>query len=168
MPDTATIPASPPFAPQSVIWQKRGPLPVWAWMLIGVAVLFMLTWWRRNRTAAASATSDAYSSPTIQQQGYPAVFVLPPLNDTGRHRPPGGGREQPPTGNPGSQFPPPPNEITVTGGANSDSFINQFSTQYGIYWGQLADMYPGIVENIKGGGPTATFKSTKTFKRKGT
>jgi hypothetical protein len=157
-----TIPARPPFAAQSIIWEKRGPLPVWAWLIIGLAGLFAALWWRRNKAAAAEANTGYTGTAAINQQQ-----TIPPIINTWPSVPPGGGRNNPPTTNPGSPFPPAPAKVTVQGGTSSDAWINTMTGSYGLYWNQLAAMYPGIVENVQGSGPSARFKATKTYERAG-
>lgn len=167
---TTTIPANPPFARGSLIWQKRGPLPVWAWMLIGLLGLLVFTWWRRNRTAAASGKGEIPVVPGSQQQT--PVFIVQPTPATPPHCPPGGGRPAPPAANPGSPFPPPPETVSTVGGQTSDPWINDMTARYGLYWNQIAAIYvddagQSIGTNVKGGGPTATWKQSKSFHRVG-
>lgn len=105
-----TSTSSAPFLKGSIIWEKRGPLPVWAWALIVLGLVLAITMWRRNRAAA---------DPTPQEVGtdYPdnldnrPIFVVPqganpivnvdvPITNelpaTVPNAPPGGGRPNPP------------------------------------------------------------------------
>lgn len=174
---TATVPADPPFAKGSIIWQRKAGLPVWAWALIGLGLALAVTVWRRNQTGQTGQAPDVYDAGIGTLQPNP-IFILPPGQQgppgppgppgpgTVPGAPPAGGRRRPPRQNPGSPFPPPPNEVTVTKGANSDAWINSMTAQYGLYWNQLSDMYPGLNANVAGSGSTATFKATGTYKRK--
>lgn len=75
---TQTPPSSPPFAKGSIIWEKKGPLPVWAWALIVLGLLLLWSWWRRNKAtgdATAVATGDETTLPGDQTP--PPVFILP-------------------------------------------------------------------------------------------
>jgi hypothetical protein len=68
-----------PFMAGSMIWQKKGPLPVWAWIVIGLSLLFVVTWWRRNKAAATEsneAVTGIYRDELPGNQGVP-VFVVP-------------------------------------------------------------------------------------------
>lgn len=107
MPQTFDLKAS--------LTQKRGPLPVWGWILALVAVLFVAVWWRRNR-AAGTATEAATGSQSsyLDNQAAPPVFVVPqaatpavnvgPFNNTITvpEAPPGAGAPPPTTGLPSS------------------------------------------------------------------
>jgi hypothetical protein len=69
-----------PFLPKSMLWQKKGPLPVWAWILIGLTLLFVVTWWRRNQAASQENTEAAtgyYNHQLPGNQGAPPIFVVP-------------------------------------------------------------------------------------------
>jgi hypothetical protein len=75
----STAPSSPPFAKGSIIWERKGPLPVWAWALIGLLVVLVFTWWRRNRASAnEAATGGAVDQALPGDQGAPPVFIMPP------------------------------------------------------------------------------------------
>lgn len=69
--------------PMALLKEKRGPLPVWAWVLIGLGVLLAVEWWRRNRAAAAAAattgdTPTGYRDELPGQQHYPSpIFIVP-------------------------------------------------------------------------------------------
>lgn len=77
MPKTAAA-TKEPFLKGSVLWQKKGPLPVWAWAIIGLAVLFVIMWWRRNKAAAASAeVATGQENPLPGNQGAPPIFIMP-------------------------------------------------------------------------------------------
>lgn len=66
--------------PMALLKQRRGPLPVWAWVLIGLGVLLVIEWWRRNQAAAATTgdTLAGYRDELPGQQHYPApIFIVP-------------------------------------------------------------------------------------------
>lgn len=88
-----------PFLKNSVIWQKKGPLPVWGWMIVGLALIFIVVWWRRNRSASV-ATEAATGEPGGDQSA-PPIFIIPP-GPPGMPGPPG------PPGPPGTVPPAPP------------------------------------------------------------
>lgn len=99
-----TMPASPPFAAESFVWRKWGPLPAWAWMGLALGLALVVSVWQRNREAAQSAVStDSASTDATIGTGYhtaPPVWVnnvtLGPVNTTVPTAPPGGGRAEPP------------------------------------------------------------------------
>jgi len=117
-PATQTAPA--PFLQGSIIWQKKGPLPVWGWMalVLGVALIWA---WLRRRNAPTDTTGgmvdelpgDQTAGPIfiVPSAAAPAVNVVlptpvtppttPPVTPptTPPPVPPGGGRDTPP-GNP--------------------------------------------------------------------
>jgi hypothetical protein len=70
--------ADAPFLKQSIIWQRKGPLPVWAWLIVGLAVVFVVVWWRRNRAqATADETATGYVDELPGDQSAPTIFVVP-------------------------------------------------------------------------------------------
>lgn len=91
-----------PFLKGSIIWQKKGPLPVWAWAAIGLGVVLAVSMWRRNKAEATStevATGDPGTLPGNQSAG--PIFVVPgaatpAVNVTVPTAPPGAGRPRPP------------------------------------------------------------------------
>lgn len=100
--------AQGPFLKGSILWQKKGPLPVWAWALIGLGVVLAISMWRRN-SAASTATEAATGSDELPgDQTAPPVFVVPQAATpavnvtvetppaTVPTAPPGGGRDAPP------------------------------------------------------------------------
>lgn len=60
--------SKPPFAAGSIIWRRVGPLPVWAWSLIGIGLAVIALQWRRNRAEAEVQPSDQH----------PYVWAIPP------------------------------------------------------------------------------------------
>lgn len=121
-PQAPARPSNPPFAKGSIIWQKRGPLPIWAWTLIVLLVLLVVVWWRRNRAAAGVEPADPVESyeQLPGDQTAPPVFVVPsapnpiittPINVTVPPAPPGGGRPMPPPRPPGMPAPKPVPEM---------------------------------------------------------
>lgn len=109
-----TTTVTPPFAKGSIIWEKKGPLPVWGWALIGLALVLLVVWWRRDKAeATANQVATNYTDELPGDQSAPAIFILPPEaarrsptpNDMPRWRrppatvpeaPPGSGRDVPP------------------------------------------------------------------------
>jgi len=86
---------SGPFLKGSIIWEKKGPLPVWAWALIALGLVLAWAWWSRSRTAVA--VEEAQPGPVLRaqpDQGAPPIFIVPPV--TVGPAPPGGGAPGPP------------------------------------------------------------------------
>jgi len=128
---------SAPFAKGSIIWEKKGPLPVWAWALILLGLVLVVTMWRRNRAtgeANTAATGGADYGILPGTQGAPAIFVVPqvgqqtftpahmphkrrPADQTVPPAPPGGGRQDPP-GVPAPGLPQIPASLTVPANEN--------------------------------------------------
>lgn len=144
-----------PFAKGSIIWEKKGPLPVWAWALIVLGVLLAWSLWRKNKTAStANATVTGDGSPLPGDQTAPSIFIVPPaspppvnvtvpvttvpagppVGDTTTTAPPAGGAA-PPSGPPagtGSPVPSPPGVyVTVAKYTSSNPPWN--STLWGIW-----------------------------------
>lgn len=115
-----------PFMKGSIIWQKKGPLPVWAWALILLGVVLAVSLWRSNRAGGeANEAATGYTDELPGDQTAPPVFIVPQaatpqviVNNvpaTVPTAPPGGGREAPP----GTPKPAPPpavkkEKVTVT------------------------------------------------------
>jgi len=78
MPTPPAKTSTAPFMKQSVIWQRKGPLPVWAWLIVGLAVVFVVVWWRRNRAAAESTeAATGYEDELPGDQSAPPIFIVP-------------------------------------------------------------------------------------------
>lgn len=85
MADTKTAPAKSkaPFLPGSIIWERKGPLPVWAWILILLGLVFAVAWWRRNQAtaqadeAATGGVRGIYRDELPGDQTAPPIFVVP-------------------------------------------------------------------------------------------
>jgi len=81
-----------PFLKGSIIWEKKGPLPVWAWALLALGLVLVVVWWRRNRSAASEANEAATGTDELPgDQGAPPVFIIPPgpIGPPGPPGPPG-------------------------------------------------------------------------------
>jgi hypothetical protein len=99
---------SRPFLKDSIIWERKGPLPVWAWALMLLLVVLVYSWWRRNRAAAtATEQTTGYVDELPGGQTAPPIFIVPPANPppvnvttpvtvTVPPAPPGGGAPPPP------------------------------------------------------------------------
>lgn len=142
MPSTATD--FRPFMKNSLIWQKKGPLPVWAWMLVVLALLLAVTWWRRNRDASAATTSTSgFTDALPGDQTAPPVFIIPP-GQAGPPGPPGtpgpAGPQGPPgtvpTAPPAGGSNPPlavPKEVSVPGpNVSIYKWLSDLNAQYGL------------------------------------
>lgn len=139
-----------PFAPNSIIWEKKGPLPVWAWALL--VLLLALGWsvWRRNRTEGEAANVVTGSDePLPGDQSGPPVFIVPPATPpainvpitvqpapvTVPAAPPGGGSAPPSTGpitKPPTPKPAPPKGGYVTTTTYPDRTAPKESTLWDI------------------------------------
>lgn len=84
-----------PFLKKSIIWERKGPLPVWGWMAVVLALVLIFVWWRRN-SAAGTATEAAtgYRDELPGDQTAPPIFIIPP----GPQGPPGSPGPAGPTG----------------------------------------------------------------------
>jgi hypothetical protein len=103
---------SAPFAKGSIIWEKKGPLPVWAWALILLGLVLAVAMWRRNKNdAAATETTTGDSAPLPGNQSAGPIFIVPSaatpavnITNTVPHAPPGAGRPTPPSNPPPTGF----------------------------------------------------------------
>lgn len=91
--------SSPPEPSGSLLTSKWGPMPVWAWMLIGLGVAIAFRSWQSNRTAGQQQTattdlSGTTTPPTVYQD---YITITNPIN-TPPDQPPGQGRAEPPQG----------------------------------------------------------------------
>lgn len=104
--------ATPPGAQstKSFVMQKWGPLPAWAWMLIGLALAVVYSSWKKNKQAA-SQQQDQGVDLIGGDQNPPVVFQDYDTIITSVNTPPGGGREHPPVRPPlhGAPIPGPSN-----------------------------------------------------------
>ena len=98
-PTQAAPPAKGPFLKNSIIWEKKGPLPVWAWALIVLGLVLAVTMWRKNKAASDTTTTDVGNVPA--NQAAPPIFIMPQgpapnVTVTVPAAPPGAGRPGPP------------------------------------------------------------------------
>lgn len=130
-----------PFLKNSIIWQRKGPLPVWGWMLAALALLFVVMWWRRNRAASAATTAaTGYTDELPGDQTAPPIFIVPqgmpgqpgPPGPAGPTGPPGTVPDAPPGGgaNPPLQI---PKSVSVPLGGDAYAWVSS-----------LADKYPSL------------------------
>jgi hypothetical protein len=159
MPDAKTQTSTAPFAKGSIIWEKKGPLPVWAWVLIVLAVLLGVAWWRRNKAAGQATTAqkgygydlDGTTDTGLSNTGAGPIFIVPtgvtppatpndmprrrrphPWPSTGHDTPPGGGRDDTPsTPPPTPTAPVRPASVTVPANTDLYSFSQSLEQQYG-------------------------------------
>ncbi len=145
---TETATKSPPFAKGSIIWEKKGPLPVWAWALILLGLVLAVVMWRKNKNAADAtevATGDPSALPGNQSAG--PIFIVPQaatpaVNVTVPTAPPGAGRPWPPRATP--PIPSAPAQLpaftNVKAGMVVDDWINGLQAAgYNVYWNQLVE-----------------------------
>jgi len=161
--------SSAPFAKGSIIWQKKGPLPVWAWAGLVLGLVLVVTMWRRNKSqgeANYAATGGMDYGPLEGTQGAPAIFVVPqvggtvlpngggkkwtpknmpprrPPDQTNPPAPPGGGRQDPP-GVPAPSLPQIPATLTVPANENLYNWSQNVEGQYTGYTGPIFDTIRG-------------------------
>lgn len=102
-----------------ILTRKRGPLPMWAWLVIGLGLLLLVMYFRGGSgapdasEAPGSEPGDQLTPPAVwivPQTQTPTVIVSPPT--TVPTAPPGGGRPSPAgTGRPSATL---PGNITLT------------------------------------------------------
>jgi hypothetical protein len=144
----STIAATRPASAGNAFTRKLGPLPLWGWMGIGLALGLVYYFWQKNKasaasngTASSSATGDtepADQTPPYIIQNYStdvnAQTVTPPIVQINPNAPP-----TPP--------PPPtntkrPTKITATGTDTGD--INQIAKKYGLTEQELIAANPQL------------------------
>lgn len=141
----------------NVFKRKIGPLPMWAWLAIGAAIIGLYVIWRKNQASQAAASSTAGTStpasdvPQFINQTY--TTVTPPAAPApvaaatpGPVTNPGGVNRPHPT-NPGGPDRPPgpisrPRQITATGEDTGD--INQIAKRYGLTEQELIRANPEL------------------------
>ncbi len=96
---------------KAMLLQKKGPLPVWAWAAIVLAVLLLVVMWRRNKQSSADEAAAGVGTESMKNAGAPFVFNVPlgptpavnvtvDPNSTVPTSPPGGGGGESPAGSP--------------------------------------------------------------------
>lgn len=150
----------------AILKEKRGPLPVWAWLIVGVAGIFVIMWWQRNRSAGAEQT-EAVSGTLPGNQSAPPVFIVPQAPQAQHpiqiNVPPNGTRPQPPTTVPtappggGANVPmlPPtqaPAHMSVPLDKNIYTWISELNQQFpglSLDFGKLEQYNPGFRKYIR-------------------
>lgn len=162
--------SAPPFAKGSIIWEKKGPLPVWAWAGLVLGLVLIVVMWRRNKTqgeANYAATGGMDYGPLAGTQGAPAIFVVPQVGgtvipngdkkkpsprDMPRRRtpdqttppaPPGGGRQDPPGTPAPPGLPQIPASLTVPANENLYAWSQNVEGQYTGFSGPIFDIIRG-------------------------
>lgn len=82
---------------RAYLLMRLGPLPVWAWLLILIAGVAGILWWRKRNGATGSDTSSNYTGPGLAPQITDPPFVTDPQV--------GGGRQEPGWTGPNSTLP---------------------------------------------------------------
>lgn len=96
----------------NVFTRKLGPLPMWAWMGIGLGGALAVTSWTKNKRDAAAAKAGPNTSGTLPSQqtasgSTPASLIPQFVNQVYN-------QETPPTATPPTTTPPPPSTNPVT------------------------------------------------------
>lgn len=98
--------------------RKLGPLPMWVWMLLGLAVALIIAFWRKDKAAASTtASNQAAAAAGAAEAAQTPPFII--QNYTGS------GNTTPRSGHPATHTSTPPTPLptyTVTG--NGDDNIN--------------------------------------------
>lgn len=63
-PSRSTVPAQPPFARNSIVWEKRAGLPVWAWAGLVLLLVLVIVWWRSRSSSSSSTSSSGVTTTT--------------------------------------------------------------------------------------------------------
>lgn len=100
---------------KSFLTNKLGPLPTWAWMLIGLGIAVTIAVIRSNKAAAAKKTAEQPDTSTDSSTGDVDLIggnQRPPIvfqnYSTSIFQPPAGGRAMPPAAPPATTLPPGP------------------------------------------------------------
>lgn len=105
--------ADPPPVQGSTLTRKYGPMPLWAWMLVGLGLALVYRSWQANKAAAAQQTPTTVdTTPPMVDQTF--VTVNAPIN-TAPDEPPGQGRAEPPGPGPTPVPIPSPAPVPVRG-----------------------------------------------------
>jgi len=143
-----------PFLKGSIIWEKKGPLPVWAWALLVLGLVLAVTMWRRN-SASATATEATTGGDVPPNQAAPPVFIVPQgpppnVTITVPGAPPGAGRPHPPL------TPRPPSNFRDTGAIWTDALELHWDQVPGASGYAIRDLGSGQVHSVVGGNTTGT------------
>lgn len=97
MPDQNDDTSQPTRGGGNAFTRKLGPLPVWAWMAVGLGLAIAYSSWRKNKTAAASTPSTTTPPAGVQTAANTPPFVIQNYTQTA----PGGGPVTQPSGSSG-------------------------------------------------------------------
>jgi hypothetical protein len=92
----ATVEGGPPAPSGQLLTRKLGPMPMWAWMLAGLAVALVYRQWQANKAATTQTTGSTVDTtpPNVTQD---FITINAPIS-TAPEEPPGQGRSEPPQG----------------------------------------------------------------------
>ena len=162
-----------PFMQDSIIWERKGPLPVWGWAAAVLLLALGYAWFRRGKAdkAAASSATGGLKDELPGDQTAPTIFLLP-VNSPGqvgspnsmpkhrpRHVPPGttpppatvpeappAAGSPPPVATPAAQKPWIPDTVDVPANTNLYNFSQELEN---TYQGWQAEWTKGIFERIR-------------------
>lgn len=149
---TAPVQTRRPFMADSVIWERKGPLPVWGWAALVLLVALGVAWFRRGKVdKAATNAATGYKDELPGNQTAPSIFLLPvnsptqapTPHDMPKHRP----RPVPPAtvppAPPAGGAPPPATPPQTPGTTIPDTLVAPAMTN--LYaWSQSVEQQYGI------------------------
>jgi hypothetical protein len=78
-----TAPEAPPASSGgNVFMRKLGPLPLWAWMGIGLAAALAVMYWKQNKAAASKSSATDTGAADTTASGTPSDLVPQFVNQT--------------------------------------------------------------------------------------
>ncbi len=157
----------------SVLWEKKGPLPVWAWALLVLGLVLVATIWRRNRAAPEPVTDASTTTDTgLSNLSAGPIFIVPGATTPGpapvaprpgpwaAHRgpvtvpgaPPGAGRPGPPMN------PVAPSNLRM-GAATKDTMTLAWDPVSNASGYALKNVQEGIITSVAPGTTSVTLRN---------
>jgi hypothetical protein len=168
MPEHAPRQSSSPFL------RKLGPMPVWAWMAVGLGVALAFSLYQKNKKAAsqASQASSAAGGATTPS-GTPSNLIPQFVNQVFQSPTPppqvtvnNTTNTPPPTSPPPKTPPPRPQAPSLPAPSDFEAWKNSSSSIH-LHWGALSEFYGNpnasytwVVKDAQGNSKTGTTKGT--------